>query len=154
MLLRTFRVYGASPVQRKIIRTLVPWALEKLIGGRMAAQVSIKVKVIKDLDVNTGNLGTIEVVGDYFNPRDFLIELDAGQEDKELIESVLHELIHAKQYLNGDLQDYKRHRLIRWGGDMVDPSVVEYASQPWEVEAFRESKKLFKRCMKERVPLY
>jgi hypothetical protein len=145
MIIRSFRVYGATPDQRKIIRAVVPWGLERLIGSRMAAQISIKVKVIKDLH----DLGTIEVLDDYFNPRTFLIELNAEQPEKDLIESVLHELVHAKQYLNGELQDYKRHRMIRWGSDMVDPSVIEYYSQPWEVEAFRESKKLSRRYMIE-----
>ena len=61
-----------------------------------------------------------------------IITIDANLPFEEMIKTLSHELIHAKQFLKGDLvnQTYKG----------VDCSLLEYSFKPWEIEAFdRES---------------
>lgn len=67
------------------------------------------------------------------------IQIKADLQFDEMILTLAHELIHAKQFLKGDLVDQT------YIGE--DYSTVEYPEQPWELEAYdRESEiaRLFK----------
>ena len=71
-------------------------------------------------------------------PRDFEIELQSGMSPDLYIATLLHELLHLYQHVQGTLRDKRGKRF--WRG--VDHSKTNYDDQPWEKEAYRMEKDL------------
>lgn len=71
---------------------------------------------------------------------------------KNLLIDLGHELVHVKQYLNGEIFDYKSGD-VRYKGSYFDSSYQEneesYYDSPWEVEAFGRELGLYRMfCIK------
>ena len=60
----------------------------------------------------------------------------------ELASTLAHELIHAKQFIRGEINTLN----LMWRGEdgPLDCEGLRYRSQPWEKQAFRGEKKLTK----------
>ena len=81
-------------------------------------------------------------------PRSFLIELQTHLPRKNYIQTLLHELYHCYQHVNGDLRDVKGVRCwkgIAWKDD-------NYDEMPWEIEAHQKEKELYEQYLKCDVP--
>lgn len=63
--------------------------------------------------------------------RDFLIEIHPGIGVRNIFETLAHEMVHVKQYVDGELND----TMTTWRGKRVNADNIEYWSQPWEIEA-------------------
>ena len=63
--------------------------------------------------------------------REFIIEIHPGIGVRNIFETLAHEMVHIKQYVNGELND----SLTNWRGKKVNSDNIEYWSQPWEIEA-------------------
>ena len=59
---------------------------------------------------------------------------------EDYTKTLLHELWHVYQHVQGDLKDKRQYRL--WKG--VDHSNTDYEDQPWEVEAHRMEDELYR----------
>ena len=69
------------------------------------------------------------------------IEITLARKDltlDQMMHNLAHELIHAKQYLKGELSPYKH----MWKGK--DYSKCSYLTLPWEQEAYANEEKLYK----------
>lgn len=67
------------------------------------------------------------------------------------IETLFHELEHARQYIYCELaleSDY-----AYWRGDVMRRADVDYADEPWEIEARRVEEKLSTKFRKEILTL-
>lgn len=75
---------------------------------------------------------------------DYLIELNTHLKGDDLIRTVIHELIHVKQYSEGKLEqihvDGKGPRMYWKSVDMTDAS---YDERPWECEAHSLENELY-----------
>jgi hypothetical protein len=80
------------------------------------------------------------------NNIEVLVELDSNMSKKKLLKILAHELVHAKQFMNRTfipLPDTKKHKDIGiWEGTKVQD--LKYADLPWEIEAVKLSKELYK----------
>ena len=74
-------------------------------------------------------------------PREFEVEVHNRLSPKLYTETLLHELWHVYQHVTGILKDKynKRH----WKG--IDHSETDYDDQPWEKEAHKMEKILYKK---------
>ena len=70
--------------------------------------------------------------GDVHRPRDFSIDLQAHLPHREYIITLIHELVHLRQWVRGQLK-FRSGRMT-WDGIRV--SDLDYAVQPHEIEAF------------------
>ena len=61
------------------------------------------------------------------------IEIDKKQKDDDFITCILHELVHVKQYLKGELKDISALEQ-RWKGE--SHISIDYYDLPWEIEAY------------------
>ena len=61
------------------------------------------------------------------------IEIDKKQEGDDFITCILHELVHVKQYLKGELKDISALEQ-RWKGE--SHISIDYYDLPWEKEAY------------------
>ena len=64
-------------------------------------------------------------------PREFEMEIHNRLNPEDYTKTLLHELWHVYQHVQGDLKDKRQYRL--WKG--VDHSKTDYEDQPWEKDA-------------------
>ena len=72
-------------------------------------------------------------------PREFEIEMHNKLTTEDYITTLLHELWHLYQHVNGSLRDKRGKRF--WRG--IDHSDTEYSDQPWEIDAYKMEKVLY-----------
>ena len=78
-------------------------------------------------------------------PREFLIELDTHMSEELYIQTLLHELVHLRQWVLGSLQ-------LRYGKMCYCKEPVEkyeYEYQPHEIEAREQEETLYEQYMLE-----
>jgi len=94
--------------------------------------------------------GCAEIIG--YNTlnraREFKIEIHPGIGSRNILETLAHEMVHVKQYVDGELND----SLTNWRGKKVNSDDIDYWIQPWELEALgREQGLLTKFAIKEHL---
>ena len=72
-------------------------------------------------------------VTNYSKPRDFTIELHSGMNELDYTKTLLHELVHLKQWVLGSLK-LKSGAMYYRGLNVSD---IDYNRQPHEFEAFK-----------------
>ena len=74
-------------------------------------------------------------------PREFEIEIHNQLDPENYTKTLLHELMHVYQHVEGSLKDKHGKRL--WKG--IDSSELDYDAQPWEKEAHQMEDILYKK---------
>ena len=87
--------------------------------------------------------GFCDVVN-YSRPRDFTIELHSGMNEVDYTKTLLHELVHLKQWVEGSLR-LKSGKTHFRGMNVSD---LDYMRQPHEFEAFTMQEILYKQYNK------
>lgn len=111
-----------------------------LLTKQMSRHIIVTVTFRKKMD----HLGLTEV-DDYNHsgkPREFLIDVDLNQTEKEIIRTLAHEMVHVKQYAYGELNEEGTN----WCGTYL-PRDLAYHEQPWEIEAHDISDLLLEQFM-------
>ena len=67
---------------------------------------------------------------------------------EEIMSTVAHEMVHAKQYLRNELNGYS----TTWKGR--NAAGYKYENQPWEREALRLETKLYQECWPQQCYIY
>lgn len=142
------QISGGNLRQRGIVRDMCTYLGVKLLGKRMAGNLTLWVH-IKNLD--EGYQGCVIWEDSNIRPREFTMELDRRMSDEELMLTVAHEMVHIKQDVRGE----KRERYDRTTGMQQtfwfdeDHTKTPYRKQPWEKEAYKLQKPLKKEFLKE-----
>ena len=89
--------------------------------------------------------GYCDVVGETYRPRDFLIEMDTWMNEGMYIKTLLHELVHLRQWVVGSLRQ-KRGKMY-YGKECMED--VDYWEQSHEIEAREQEETLYVEYMKE-----
>ena len=80
--------------------------------------------------------------------REFKVEIHPGIGSRNILETLAHEMVHVKQYVEGELND----SMTNWRGKKVNSDDIDYWIQPWELEALgREQGLLTKFAIKEHL---
>src|SRR3990167_3052712 len=75
----------------------------------------------------------------------FYIHLDAGLKPISLLRCLAHEMIHVKQWISGKMKDLNGQRFrVQWGKRLYRPEKLAYDKHPWEIQAHRLEKILYK----------
>ena len=90
--------------------------------------------------------GYCDVVGESYRPRHFLIEMNTHMDKELYIKTLLHELTHMKQWVDGLLRS--RYGKLCYSKEPVDN--YEYWYQPHEVEAREEEERLYEMYLTDR----
>lgn len=83
--------------------------------------------------------GYCDYVGESYRPREFLIELHTHMEEEMYIKTLLHELVHLRQWVVGSLRQ-KRGKMY-YGKECVEN--IDYWHQGHEVEAREQEETLY-----------
>jgi len=86
-----------------------------------------------------GVFGYCDVSGKTYRPREFLIELQTNMCQEMYIKTLLHELVHLRQWVRGSLQ--LRDGKMCYCQEPVEN--YEYEYQPHEIEAREEEERLY-----------
>ena len=123
--------YGYSKV---ICEDVTSWFLNNFFP-RHKISVDIIHRGLKNEQV----VGYCDVVGHNYRPRHFMIELQTDMSKEVYIKTLLHELVHLKQWVEGSLH-------FRSGKLCYSTEPVEnwsYEDQPHEIEAREEEVRLY-----------
>jgi len=89
--------------------------------------------------------GYCDVADGTYRPRSFLIELDTHMDKELYIKTLLHELVHLRQWVVGSLQS-KRGKMY-YGKEPVEN--YDYEDQPHEIEAREQEETLYEEYILE-----
>ena len=86
-----------------------------------------------------GALGYCDCTGGYSRPREFVIELHTNMDKKTYTKTLLHELFHMMQWINGSLTSKKCRMYYK--NEPVEK--YEYEDQPHEIAARAAEESLY-----------
>tara|TARA_E500000318_G_scaffold110618_1_gene126598 strand:- start:4974 stop:5402 length:429 start_codon:yes stop_codon:yes gene_type:complete len=119
-------VIGGKKSQRELAFKVIDFMIKKLMPKFRTLDITVQIKSIPDKD---NAWGLIEIQD---SNREFIIEVEKSLSLYNFVTSLIHEMIHVKQYVRKELTD-EGHNVF-WNGE--DFSKVAYSKQPWEQEAY------------------
>ena len=117
---------------------------EVLLGKRMANNISLTIKLTKNLKKKEQAYGFCHITDDSLSrPREFMIELDTSMKHPfdQILIWLAHEMVHLKQFVRKELWDYESGS-VQWKSKRYVRS-PRYDDQPWEKEAYRLEGELY-----------
>jgi hypothetical protein len=121
------------------------FAANILLSTRMRENLSIRV-VFTEKDTKTnGWYGYCDWRDNNLRPRDFIIAIDPNLTRTQTLRVIMHEFVHVQQFATGRLKDYVRmHKVVNWMGEYHNDHKGENMTSPWEREARRLERSLYK----------
>lgn len=108
-------------------------------AGHYAASELMSSRRKLDIEVQLEDLSEYEYgYCDNLADRYFDISINQNLPQEEIIQTLLHEMVHVKQYASGELNN--RGVVWKWNGELVD---CEYQDSPWEIEAYELEQTLY-----------
>jgi hypothetical protein len=154
------RISGKKKLRKddiQILREAAKFTLDKLVAPSIQKKISVRIRLNDDCD---GWEGECCYVGNENNIRKFDISVSLNRMNenakkpiarmKEPIRTIIHELVHVKQYANNQLFDYKDGK-TKFEGQIykrTTPSFKytdyeRYWDSPWEVEAYGRTEGIY-----------
>jgi hypothetical protein len=130
--------YGYS---KRLCQDVSVWFLDKFFP-RHKIVLEIIHRGLKREGVN----GYCDMIGDPYRPRQFLIELDTHMDEELYIKTLLHELVHLRQWVAGSLR--VRYGKLCYSKEPVEK--YEYWYQPHEIEAREQEETLYLKYLFEK----
>ena len=126
---------------RKFVQNVCELLLENIIPTKLRRNVDVDVWIYNAVEEQAGGYC-------WGDKRQVEIEIARTSEGyrytrEELLTNLTHELIHAKQFITGELSPTN----MRW--KKADYTKVPYSQQPWEREAYRWEKRLYEKYFKK-----
>lgn len=131
-------VYCKNDRRRAIAHDLLEWSIRRLMPMKRILTVELTVE-----QLCKNEHGSAGWVDNWIQPKEFQIQIATGLNLPTYIETIIHEMIHVKQYSRGELKD--RFPLGAtskklWKGR--DHTKTSYSRMPWERQAYNLSGKL------------
>lgn len=125
--------------KQSLIEDVIRFCAAQLLTEKDWTGLEIEVNVTK----STAD-GFCEYVDTNVNPKSFIIEIHNKLSGTELIKTVMHEMVHVKQYVKGELKErYKPNHHHVWHKELIIVNSKNFNDVPWEVEARDLEEKLF-----------
>ena len=128
------RVTGGTKYQREVASKVIHWTAKQLGINRLRTlYIQTVLTKIKNAD------GYCSMEDD--ERRIFSIEIHKSLKLRQLIMTLIHEMVHVKQFARNEMDDFPINGRHRWKSGTV-PKNVTYYDMPWEKEALRLQEKL------------
>jgi hypothetical protein len=115
----------------------IEYFASQLLTPQLKKHIILNLKFIRKLPV----CGFTEVDG--YNskgqPREFILEIQHGMSEKQLLKTLAHEMTHVKQFAYGEIDE----KGTKWLSRKLDHDSVPYHKRPWEKEAFKAEERLY-----------
>ena len=130
--------YGYS---KRLCEDVVTWFISKYFP-RHKLEIEVLHRGLK----RENALGYCDVAGETYRPRSFLIEMDTYLDKKTYARTLLHELYHLKQWVDGELKLKASKKYFK--GECVED--LQYWEQSHEIFAFWNERILYNEYVTER----
>jgi len=118
------------------IRRAVEFYAERLgMTQRLCNKITLFIKIEHK---PFGFMGLCSWADEPYRPKEFTLQV-LSQGIHETLSTLAHEMVHVKQYAKGELRDLMSNdNMVVWQGarKTIADDTEDYASQPWEAEAF------------------
>jgi hypothetical protein len=130
--------YGYS---KRLCEDVVTWFISKYLP-RHKLEIEVLHRGLK----REGALGYCDVAEETQKPRSFLIELDTHMDKKTYATVLIHELIHLRQWVKGELK--LKSSKMHYKGECIED--LEYLEKPHEIFAHYYENILYQSYLKDR----
>lgn len=137
------KVYGTGSKSFKAMaREAIRHAAAKFFDKRILDHLEVTLKLDPNLLAVTGDVAQMEWVDNNVRAKVYNIYLDSNLSDFLKVLSIMHEMVHVKQYAKGELtQSLKDCNLHKWNrSEWINEGKVSYWDLPWEIEAHGREK--------------
>ena len=139
--MRELNITGGRKKQRQVVEDVVKWSTKKLNLHRIRTlNLTFSIKTLKSL------YGQLQQLDD--KRREFSVVLDKNVDTEDLIRTVIHEMVHIKQYIRKEMDSEIVGSRMRWKSKTY-PYDIKYDDMPWEKEANRLETKYGNEYLKE-----
>ena len=111
-------------------RAAIFYSKELVPNSRIRNNCSVEIKF--DENIKEYGFASVEEYNTRKQPRKFLIEIHPYIGSRRILETLAHEMVHIKQYI----QDETNDQLTKWRGKKINSDKVDYWVQPWEIDAY------------------
>jgi hypothetical protein len=129
---------------KRICEDVTIWFLNKFLP-RHQIYVEIMHRGLK----REGVFGWCDYTGESYRPREFLIELHTHMDGELYIKTLLHELVHLRQWVTGSLRAKRGKRYY----NSINVEELDYEDQPHEIEAREQEVTLYLEYMCDKLPV-
>jgi len=116
---------------------------------RMAPKLTVEICFVTGLFKREGVFGDVGYYECDRAPRDFVIRVDPGIDEIDLMKTVAHEMVHVKQIARAELVELIRTPYYRFHRDYYHKN-TDYFDKPWEIEAHGREEGLVIRWLQQR----
>jgi hypothetical protein len=126
--------------------------MQKLFNKRKKLLQNLRISItINNKKANLADAwGYCNWIDKNIEPRSFSIVMHKNTSRRRFNETLIHELVHVKQYAKGELKDYKSGR-TKWKKKVFEEdnlSAIAIMNTPWEKEAYRLSEEIYDKYTK------
>lgn len=141
-------IKGGNSFQKKLAAAALGFAKTELMPKIRTLDIVLKIRSFTEDEGNFVGWCMYDDDGKTKH-REFTVEVSSKLAIEEFLQTIMHEMVHVKQYANGEIiERYKGGEMIMlW--DNVDHTKTSYSKSPWEKEAYSLQNKLYKKFMKE-----
>lgn len=136
-------ITGGKSYQKQRIVSVIEFCQNKLMPKMKDLEIDVKLRKFDPKEDACGFCLAVDGPRPD-RPREFEIELDSSMKLRRLLETVCHEMVHVKQYAQGELYESDRQNKHRWQGEWLNKD-PDYWDRPWEIEAHGRELGLFLR---------
>lgn len=111
-------------------RAAIFYSKELVPNSRIRNNCSVEIKF--DETIKEYGFASVGAYNTRKQPRKFLIEIHPHIGSRRILETLAHEMVHVKQYI----QDETNDQLTKWRGKKINSDKVDYWVQPWEIDAY------------------
>ena len=138
-------IKGSTHRKRQLVAEAAYFFKDRLMPRMKTLQIDINLNPHYEKKTTTSGNCIWEDTNRY--SREFTINLDS-RNDEWMVQTLAHEMVHAKQWARGEMQDIYDHdngspKKTRWKSKLINIKNVPYEDWPWEKEALRIEKRLY-----------
>jgi hypothetical protein len=123
-----------SKISLKTCKDAIHFYGRMLLSEKMYNKVSVKV-VFEVIPKTVWGIAFCEWVDDNHRPKQFIITVSEKLDRKQTLLALAHEMVHVKQYANGELKDYVKVDRVKWKNTIINTNEMNYYDYPYEIEA-------------------
>lgn len=118
--------HGSTKANQNLAKSAINWYVSKYLPNIRKIDIKLQFSNLEE---------TLRGRCTQNSKREYLIEINETLHKDEMISTVMHEMIHVKQYVLNEMSDMNNGS-VRWKKQVINPENIDYAEHPWEKEAF------------------
>ena len=126
-----------SKKERTKIDSFIDFCINKLFEKQSKSSTSYYINF--DFHKKMKSCGETEVESDVTDKgryKEFSLDIKKTKDLHDILQTIAHELVHVKQYMNGNLNFGKDLNHTIWNKKVFNEKKISYWELPWEIEAY------------------